>query len=72
AYRHKSRPGYWVLARLAACYAQMGRMAEAAAAAAEVRKLRPDFSCEKLRRAGWNAADTEHILEGMRKAGLPE
>jgi len=72
AYRHKSRPGYWVLARLAACYAQMGRMEEAAAAAAEVRKLRPDFSCEKLRRAGWNAADTQHILDGMRKAGLPE
>jgi TolB-like protein len=72
AYGHRTRPGSWVLARLAACYAQMGRMEEAAAAAAEVRKLRPDFSLAKLRRTGWNAADTEHILEGMRKAGLPE
>ena len=72
AYSHRTRPGSWVLARLAACYAQMGRMQEAAAAAAEVRKLRPDFSLAKLRRTGWNATDTEHILEGMRKAGLPE
>jgi TolB-like protein/Flp pilus assembly protein TadD len=72
AYSHRTRPGSWVLARLAACYAQMGRMQEAAAAVAEVRKLRPDFSLAKLRRTGWNATDTEHILEGMRKAGLPE
>src|SRR5262249_51979717 len=72
AYRHRTRPGYWVLARLAACYAQIGRHGEAAATAAEVLGQRPDFSLAKLRRPGWNAADSEHILDGMRKAGLPE
>lgn len=72
AYRQRTNPGYWVMSRLAACYAQMGRMEEARAAAAEVLRLKPDFSVMGLNRAGWSNADTEHIREGMRKAGLPD
>jgi tetratricopeptide (TPR) repeat protein len=72
AYRQRTNPGYWVMSRLAACYAQMGRMEEARAAAAEVLRLKPDFAVMKLRRAGWSNADTAHIQEGMRKAGLPD
>ena len=47
-------------------------MEEAAAAAAETLRLKPDFSIVKLRRGGWGIAFTEHLREGMRKAGLPE
>ena len=72
AYRHRTKPGYWVLSRLAACYAQMGRMEEAAVAAAQVLKLKPDFSVAALRRAGWGTAESQHVKDGMRKAGLPE
>jgi len=72
AYCHRTKPGHWVLSRLAACYAQMGRMEEAAAVAAQVLRIKPDFSVAKLRRAGWGTAESEHIKDGMRKAGLPE
>ncbi len=72
AYLHLARPGHWVSSRLAACYAQLGRMEEAAAAVAQVLRVRPDFSIGKLRRAGWGMAEGEHIRDGMRKAGLPE
>ena len=72
AYRHRTKPGHWVLSRLAACYAQMGQMEEAAAAAAHVLQLKPDFSIAKLRRAGWGTAESKHVKDGMRKAGLPE
>ena len=54
------------------CHAQMGRTEEAAAAAAEAHRLRPDFSLAKLRLARWKPAEAEHIIDGMRKAGLPE
>lgn len=72
AYGHRTRPGYWVTSRLAACYAQMDCMEEAAAASAETLRLKPDFSIAKLRRGGWGVAFTEHLRDGMRKAGLPE
>ena len=72
AFGHRTPPGYWILSRIAACYAQLGRTKEAAAAAAEVRRLRPDFSLSKLRLHVWKTAEAEHILDGMRKAGLPE
>ena len=72
AYRHRSKPGHWVLSRLAACYAQLGRMDDAAATVARVLRLKPDFSVSKLRRAGWGTVESEHVKNGMRKAGLPE
>jgi len=72
AYGHKSNRNYWVMSRFAACYAQLGRMDEARVAAAEVIRIKPDFAFSKLRRANWSANDTEHLWDGMRKAGLPE
>ncbi len=72
AFGRRTRPEYWVLCRLAGCYAQMDRMSEATAAAAEARRLRPDVSLAKLRFPQWGPAEAEHILEGLRKAGLPE
>ena len=67
-----SRPGYWQWSRLAACYAQLSRMDEARAAAAEVHRLRPSFSTANIRLPYRNPADAAHVLDGMRKAGLPE
>jgi adenylate cyclase len=72
AYRHKSNQGYWVQARLAACYAKLGRTDEARAAAAETVRLKPDFAISTLRRNGWTASEVEDLRDGMRKAGLPE
>ena len=72
AYKHRSDPGYWVLARLAACYAQLGCAEEAKAAAARVMLIKPDFAIHTVRRAGWSPTDVEHVRDGMRKAGLPE
>lgn len=72
AYSHRGSPGYWLLGRLAACHAQLGHAQEAAAAAAQVLRLKPDFSVAAVRRAGWSDADNRHIQEGLRKAGLPD
>jgi adenylate cyclase len=60
------------MSRIAACYAQLGRLEEARAAAAQVLRMKPDFSIMRLRRSGWNTEDVEHIRSGMRKAGLPD
>lgn len=72
SFKHRSGPGYWLLARIAACYGQLGRMEQARAAAAEVMRLKPDFATSKLRYPNWAASDVERVREGMRKAGLPE
>jgi TolB-like protein/cytochrome c-type biogenesis protein CcmH/NrfG len=72
AFGRVTPPGYWVLCRLAGCYAQLGRMSDAAEAATEALRLRPDFSVAKLRLRECQPAVAEHIREGMRKAGLPE
>jgi adenylate cyclase len=67
-----TRPGYWVLCRLAGCYAQLGRMNEATEAASEALRLRPDFTLAKVRLREVDTVEAEHIKDGMRKAGLPE
>ena len=72
AYRQRTRPLPWVLTHLAACYAQLGQMDEAAEMVAEVMRRKPDFSISKLRSGGWTPPDLAHLAEGMRKAGLPE
>jgi tetratricopeptide (TPR) repeat protein len=69
---HVARPEYWGLCFLAACLAQSDRMEEAGAAAAKARQRRPEFSLANLRLPEWKDADAEHIIEGMRKAGLIE
>ncbi|MEZ5831939.1 MAG: BTAD domain-containing putative transcriptional regulator [Dongiaceae bacterium] len=72
AFQHRHNPGYWVLSRLAACYAQLGRMEEARSTAAEVMRRKPEFAISTLRRAGWSRSDMDHLKDGLRKAGLPD
>jgi tetratricopeptide (TPR) repeat protein len=64
---------------LASAYARRGQKVEAAAAMAELLKLRPGLTLEQLAQDGSAHSDNptfrkefERILEGARKAGLPE
>jgi TolB-like protein/class 3 adenylate cyclase/cytochrome c-type biogenesis protein CcmH/NrfG len=64
---------------LASAYAWRGQTAEAAAAVAEILKLRPGLTVQQMAEeafANWDNAtfrkEYERILEGVRKAGLPE
>jgi adenylate cyclase len=64
---------------LASAYAWRGQSAAAATAIAELRKLRPGFTVQKLVEEGSVASDHpafrkefQRIAEGARKAGLPE
>lgn len=73
ALRRRSQPKTWVLSRIAASYAQLGRMDEAAKTVAEIFRQNPNFSISDLRGgSGWGLKDRQHLREGMRKAGLPE
>ena len=58
--------------RLAASYAQLGRLDEARAQAAESLKLDPDFTIATFSKteAYKNPSDLEHYLDGLRKAGF--
>jgi adenylate cyclase len=58
---------------LAASYAQLGREADAKAAAAEYLKRTPDFSLARhLEMLHFqHAEDRDHYADGLRKAGLP-
>jgi TolB-like protein len=60
------------LALLASCYGQLGRIDDARAVWAELRKIAPDFSIERQRRIlpYTNPADFERRVEGLRKAGI--
>jgi adenylate cyclase len=66
------RKSPWHLARLAACYAQLGRVDEARVLAADVLQIKPDFHLTGVTLQYRNPADAEHVFEGMRKAGLPD
>jgi adenylate cyclase len=73
----KSFWGAWT--DLASAYAWRGQTAAAAAAVAELLKVRPGFTVQKLAQDGAGHSDNptfrkefERILEGARKAGLPE
>ncbi len=61
----------WQVARGAACLAQLGRLEEAHKQVAEVLRLNPDFSIAKELPSYKNPVDIEHLVEGLRKAGLP-
>jgi TolB-like protein len=59
---------------LAAAYAHLGKLEQAGTHAMEARRLLPNYT-ERWVRLGepfQNLADTEHFLEGLRKAGLQE
>jgi tetratricopeptide (TPR) repeat protein len=72
AFKRRKHLGYWTWWRIAACYAQMGRMEEAAVAADEARKENPDISLSKIKLHLWTGAEAEHVRSGLRKAGMPE
>jgi adenylate cyclase len=61
---------------LASAYAQLGQLEEARAETAEVLRIDPSFTVAKSKRTYlyfWkNPSDAEHIIDGLRKAGLPE
>jgi adenylate cyclase len=64
---------YWTHLLNAAALGQLGRTEDAAASLQQVFALKPGFSARaELRK--WNAApaDFEHLLDGLRKAGLDE
>ncbi len=69
-----SDPGYWSRARLAACFAQLGRAKEADAQVSEILKQKPDFSITGLFRDDVlleREEDRQLLREGLIKAGLP-
>ncbi|HEX6093889.1 MAG TPA: BTAD domain-containing putative transcriptional regulator, partial [Dongiaceae bacterium] len=72
AFKRRKHLGYWTWWRIAACYAQIGRMEEAAVAADEARKEKPDISLSKIKFHLWTGAEAEHVRRGLRKAGMPE
>jgi adenylate cyclase len=59
---------------LAANLAQLGRLDEARAAAAEVLRIDPKYTIDGTQRrlALFKPEDAEHLFDGLRKAGLPE
>ena len=60
---------------LAATYAQMGRMAEARAEAAEVLRIEPTYTIERSAKplaAFRQVKDAEHWFDGLQKAGFPD
>ena len=64
----------WPRLWLAAACAQSGQLEEARAEAAEVLRINPAFTIERYKRivVFKDPNDTEHRLDGLRKAGLPE
>lgn len=71
---------FWhVWVDLASAYAWRGQTAEAAAAVAEILKLRPGLTVRQMFEEAWANSDNatfrkeyQRILEGVRRAGLPE
>jgi adenylate cyclase len=59
---------------LAATYAQLGRLDLARVEAAEVLRIKPNYTIDSHRFAApyKRAEDAEHLADGLRKAGLPE
>jgi TolB-like protein/tetratricopeptide (TPR) repeat protein len=67
-------PGFWrAQMALAVAYAQLGQREPARAAVRELLKIRPDFAAiasDELRQKWHDQELTEHLMEGLRKAGL--
>ena len=71
--RVTNRPSFFH-AYIAACHAELGRVAEARTHAALALEAKPDFSVGALGKTlpFKNDADLQRFLDGLRKAGLPE
>jgi TolB-like protein/Tfp pilus assembly protein PilF len=72
AYSHRRDPHVWVLSRIAACYAQLERMAEAKTVVDRILSKKPGFRLSELRAGSWGSDDRARFRAGMVKAGLPE
>ena len=74
AFSRSSTMPFWVQAYLAACYGLTDKIDRAREFAREVLRLAPDFSSARLctKEPFKRPAEREHLLEGMRKGGLPE
>jgi hypothetical protein len=67
-------PAYWDHYFLAACYAQLSRMPEARQQIAKAIELAPHLTIRHLVANNWysDSAELDHLIDGVRKAGLPE
>jgi TolB-like protein len=66
---------YWPFAHRVAAFGYLQRPAELAAAAAELMRRKPGFSCAFARQRLFYIKEPAHIeryLEGLRRAGIPE
>ena len=65
---------WWIHGYLAACYGQLGDLGRARHNWQQALRLRPGTSFEDVAKSApfKNQADEELLLEGLRKAGLPE
>jgi TolB-like protein/tetratricopeptide (TPR) repeat protein len=65
---------HWVHGYLAACHALMNQSDDAQHHAAETLRLAPDFSSVRFleKEPFKQLSDQHHLLDGLRKAGLPE
>jgi adenylate cyclase len=69
---------YWNYLNLTAAYAQVGDMARAAAARDELMRYVPEFTIARFKAKQWSTHPTwaqqteEHLIAGLRKAGVPE
>jgi adenylate cyclase len=59
---------------LAAAYAQLGRVEDARAEAAEALRVNPQYTIGTQKRVSIlkRSEDSDHLVDGLRKAGLPE
>jgi adenylate cyclase len=64
----------WALALVAACHAELGRTALAEQSTDAVLRQQPTFSVRGIaaKEPFKNQPDLEHLVDGLRKAGLPE
>ena len=64
---------HWDYYYLVASYAHLDRMERARSCAAEILRARPNFTLKDvgMTEPFKDPADLEHLLDGLRKAGLP-
>jgi TolB-like protein/Tfp pilus assembly protein PilF len=74
AFSQVAQRPWWCECYLIACYAYLGMLEEARRQAAEVLRLKPDFSVTDVERTEpfQNPADIQHLENGLRIAGLPD
>ena len=74
ALNHSTRLGRWDFYYLAASFAHLGQIEEARACVAELQREHPNISLGQvgLTERYKDPADLDRLLDGLRKAGLPE